>query len=50
MSDTYSIAIIDDEAHMRDSISQWLELSGFKTLSFENAEVALSEIGSKFKF
>ncbi len=49
MSDEYKIAIIDDEAHMRDSISQWLELSGFKTLSFENAEAALAEIGSKFK-
>ncbi len=49
MSDDYKIAIIDDEAHMRDSISQWLELSGFKTLTFENAEVALAEIGSKFK-
>lgn len=49
MSDDYKIAIIDDEAHMRDSISQWLELSGFKTLTFENAEVALTEIGSKFK-
>ncbi|NOR61081.1 MAG: response regulator [Rhodobacteraceae bacterium] len=49
MSDDYKIAIIDDEAHMRDSISQWLELSGFKTLTFENAEVAFAEIGSKFK-
>ncbi|MBL1437428.1 MAG: sigma-54-dependent Fis family transcriptional regulator [Rhodobacteraceae bacterium] len=49
MSDDYKIAIIDDEAHMRDSISQWLELSGFKTLTFENAEAALAEIGSKFK-
>ncbi len=49
MSDDYKIAIIDDEAHMRDSISQWLELSGFKTLTFENAEKALVEIGSQFK-
>lgn len=49
MSDDYKIAIIDDEAHMRDSISQWLELSGFKTLTFENAETALADIGSKFK-
>jgi len=49
MSEDYKIAIVDDEAHMRDSISQWLELSGFKTITFENAEAALSEIGSKFK-
>lgn len=49
MSDDYKIAIIDDEAHMRDSISQWLELSGFKTQTYENAEAALAEIGSQFK-
>ncbi|MCF6272831.1 MAG: sigma-54 dependent transcriptional regulator [Rhodobacteraceae bacterium] len=49
MSNEYKIAIIDDEAHMRESISQWLELSGFKTLAFENAEAALAEIGSLFK-
>ena len=49
MSNDYKIAIIDDEAHMRDSISQWLELSGFKTVTFENAETALAEIGSQFK-
>ncbi len=49
MTEDYKIAIIDDEAHMRDSISQWLELSGFKTVTFENAEAALAEIGSKFK-
>ncbi len=49
MSEEYKIAIVDDEAHMRESISQWLELSGFKTLTFENAETALADIGSKFK-
>jgi len=49
MSDGYKIAIVDDEAHMRDSISQWLELSGFSTVTYENAEAALAEIGSKFK-
>lgn len=49
MSEDYQVAIVDDEAHMRDSISQWLELSGFKTVTFENAEAALVKIGSKFK-
>lgn len=49
MSDGYKVAIIDDEAHMRDSISQWLELSGFSTITFENAEAAMVVIGSKFK-
>ncbi len=49
MTDDYKIAIVDDEAHMRESISQWLELSGFKTVTYENAEAALAEIGSKFK-
>lgn len=49
MSETLKVAIIDDETHMRDSISQWLELSGLATVCFENAEKALAEIGSDFE-
>jgi len=49
MSETLTVAIIDDETHMRDSISQWLELSGLATQCFENAEKALAEIGSDFE-
>ncbi|RMD47340.1 MAG: sigma-54-dependent Fis family transcriptional regulator [Alphaproteobacteria bacterium] len=42
---TLTIAIIDDEADMRLSIGQWLQLSGFRTVAFTGAEEALAEIG-----
>jgi DNA-binding NtrC family response regulator len=48
MPNTMSVAIVDDETHMRESISQWLELSDIKTQSYANAEAALAEIGSAF--
>lgn len=46
MSRTITIAIVDDEPDMRESISQWLVLSGFETQSFASAEDALKVIGS----
>ena len=42
------VAIIDDEADIRASIGQWLELSGFETESFATAEEALRAIGPDF--
>ena len=39
------IAIVDDEQDMRQSISQWLALSGFETETFGSAEDALRVIG-----
>ena len=48
MSDKSKVAIIDDEADMRESVSQWLELSGFQTVTFEAAEPALKVIGPDF--
>lgn len=42
------IAIIDDEQDMRQSISQWLSLSGFETETYGSAEDALKGIGSDF--
>jgi len=48
MSEALKVAIIDDEADMRDSISQWLELSGFKTICFESANEAIGSLGSDF--
>ncbi|WP_108257801.1 sigma-54-dependent transcriptional regulator [Mangrovicoccus ximenensis] len=36
------IAIVDDEADMRQSISQWLSLSGFETETFPSALDALA--------
>ncbi|MGQ0612104.1 MAG: sigma-54-dependent transcriptional regulator [Paracoccaceae bacterium] len=45
---TMKVAIVDDEADMRQSISQWLALSGFDTETFASAEEALKVIGPDF--
>lgn len=45
MSRKLKIAIVDDEPDMRESISQWLVLSGFETETFPSAEDALKVIG-----
>ena len=42
------VAIVDDEADMRASISQWLALSGFDTETYPSAEDALKSIGADF--
>lgn len=48
MSQVMKIAIVDDEQDMRQSISQWLALSGFDTETFPSAEDALTKIGSDY--
>ena len=45
MSRPMKVAIVDDEADMRQSISQWLALSGFDTETYASAEEALSVAG-----
>ncbi|GFZ97059.1 Fis family transcriptional regulator [Salipiger profundus] len=42
------IAIVDDEKDMRQSISQWLALSGYDTETFSSAEEALGALGSDY--
>jgi DNA-binding NtrC family response regulator len=42
------IAIVDDEKDMRQSISQWLALSGFDTETFASAEDALRALGPDY--
>ncbi|MDH5798371.1 MAG: response regulator, partial [Paracoccaceae bacterium] len=42
------IAIVDDEKDMRQSISQWLALSGFETETYASAEDALKVIGADY--
>ncbi|EPX76189.1 C4-dicarboxylate transport transcriptional regulatory protein DctD [Salipiger mucosus DSM 16094] len=42
------IAIVDDEKDMRQSISQWLALSGYDTESFSSAEEALGALGTDY--
>ncbi|AHM04899.1 C4-dicarboxylate transport transcriptional regulatory protein DctD [Roseibacterium elongatum DSM 19469] len=42
------IAIVDDEQDMRQSISQWLSLSGFETETYASGEDALKGIGADY--
>ncbi len=48
MAKAMKIAIIDDELDMRQSISQWLALSGYDTETFASAEDALKGIGPDY--
>lgn len=48
MARAMKVAIVDDETDMRQSISQWLALSGFDTETFASAEEALKGIGPEF--
>ena len=48
MANAMKIAIVDDELDMRQSISQWLALSGYDTESFASAEEALRGIGQDY--
>ncbi|MBS8226640.1 sigma-54-dependent transcriptional regulator [Vannielia litorea] len=48
MAQAMKIAIIDDEQDMRQSISQWLALSGFETETYPSAEEALKGIGPDY--
>jgi len=48
MSKAMKIAIVDDEKDMRQSISQWLALSGFDTETFASAEEALKGVSPDY--
>jgi DNA-binding NtrC family response regulator len=48
MAQAMKIAIVDDEQDMRQSISQWLALSGFETETFPGAEEALKVVGADY--
>ena len=48
MAKAMKIAIVDDEQDMRQSISQWLALSGYDTQTFPSAEDALKELGADY--
>ena len=48
MPKAMKIAIVDDEKDMRQSISQWLALSGYDTETFACAEDALKKLGPDY--
>ena len=48
MTKAMKIAIVDDEQDMRQSISQWLALSGYDTETYPSAEDALKKLGPDY--
>ena len=48
MAQAMKVAIVDDEQDMRQSISQWLSLSGFNTETFGSGEEALRGVGPDY--
>ena len=48
MAQAMKIAIVDDEQDMRQSISQWLALSGYDTETFASAEDALKVLSADY--
>ena len=48
MSEQMAVTIVDDKFDVRESLRQWLELSGYTPRTFENAEDALQEIDSDY--
>jgi DNA-binding NtrC family response regulator len=48
MPRTMKVAIVDDEQDMRQSISQWLALSGFETETYASAEEALRNLAPDY--
>ncbi|ANT59246.1 MULTISPECIES: sigma-54 dependent transcriptional regulator [Roseobacteraceae] len=48
MTKAMKIAIVDDEKDMRQSISQWLALSGYDTETYSSAEEALGAVGADY--
>lgn len=48
MAQAMKIVIVDDEQDMRQSISQWLALSGFDTETYPSAEEALKSVGPDY--
>ena len=48
MAQAMKIAIVDDEQDMRQSISQWLALSGFDTETYSSAEDALRKLNPSY--
>ncbi|MEM9429612.1 MAG: sigma-54 dependent transcriptional regulator [Pseudomonadota bacterium] len=48
MSDKIRVAIVDDEADMRGSIAQWLNLSGCDAEAFGGAEALLKDLNADY--
>jgi DNA-binding NtrC family response regulator len=43
-----TVAIVDDEADMRASVGQWMNLSGYQPDLYDSAEMALKRLGADY--
>ncbi|GEN26173.1 sigma-54-dependent transcriptional regulator [Halomonas cupida] len=48
MDDTFPVMVIDDEAHLRITVGQTLELAGYQPQPFESAQQALDHLDRDF--
>ena len=48
MPDHGPILFVDDEAAMRQAVTQWLELAGFALIAHDNAAAALAGLSMDF--
>ena len=48
MSDRGTVLFVDDEASMRQAVSQWLELAGFELIVHDNGASALGKLSTDF--
>jgi len=48
MPDHGPVLFVDDEASMRQAVTQWLELSGFELIAHDNAASALEQLSMDF--
>ncbi len=49
MSDRGPVLFVDDEASMRQAVTQWLELAGFELMVYESATLALGRLSADFR-
>jgi two-component system C4-dicarboxylate transport response regulator DctD len=48
MPDRVPILFVDDEASMRQAVTQWLELAGFDLMVYGEANSALDKLNTNF--
>ena len=49
MPDRGPVLFVDDEASMREAVTQWLELAGFDLVAHDNAAAALDHLSRDFR-
>ena len=42
------VLFVDDEASMRQAVTQWLELAGFELVAYDNATAAIGKLSMDF--